>query len=119
MTTEELEKRIKVLEDIEAIKQLHYTYVNCLITANWDGVVACFSEDGVVDLHAGLARGKKEIAKLFREEISRFHIGQEGLFVIHPIVKVEGDKAKGNWLLYIQFALPRKMNPSSFMPHVQ
>ena len=32
MSLEEIEKRLKVLEDIEEIKQLHVHYVNCLTT---------------------------------------------------------------------------------------
>lgn len=35
-------------------------------------------------------------------------IGQEGDFVVHPIISVDGDTAKGMWLLYLQYALPRK-----------
>lgn len=111
MTLEELEKRLRTLEDIEEIKQLQVRYVNCLTTTEWDELVDCFAENGVVDLHAGLARGKEAIAKLFKDKISKTHVGLEGNFVVHPIISVEGDKAKGSWLLYIQFSLPHKMQP--------
>jgi hypothetical protein len=109
MTLEELNKRLSTLEDIEEIKQLQAHYVNCVITTKWDDLVDCFSENGVFNAHAGVARGKKAIKKLFVEEISKNHIGKEGLFAVHPIITVDGDKAKGSWLLYIQYALPRKL----------
>ena len=109
MTLEELEKRLRTLEDIEEIKQLQVRYVNYLTTTKWDELIDCFAETGVVDLHAGLARGKEAIAKLFKEKISISHVGLEGNFVVHPIISVEGDKAKGSWLLYIQFSLPHKL----------
>lgn len=109
MTLEELEKRIVVLEDIEEIKKLHVHYVNCLLKAQFDDIVECFAEDSVLDLHAGTVRGKKEMLKLFKEKLSLHHIGQEGEFAVHPIISVDGDKAKGSWLLYIQYAQPRKL----------
>jgi ketosteroid isomerase-like protein len=109
MNLEELDKRLKALEDTEAVKQLHVHYVNCLNKAEYNDLINCFTEDAIVDLHAGYAEGKNQITKLFREEISNVHIGQEGPFSFHPIITVEGDKAKGSWLMYIQFARPRKL----------
>jgi hypothetical protein len=62
----------------------------------------------VVNAHAGIAKGKEAIRRLFTDEISNNHIGMEGPFVVHPIISVDGDKAKGSWLLYIQISQPRK-----------
>ena len=115
MTSSDFEKRLKTLEDIEEIKQLQAYYVNGLTVANYDNVMECFTKDAVVDLHLGLARGTGEINTLFREKIARFHQGQEGPFAVHPVISVEGDKAKGNWLLYIQYAQPRKLQTSPGM----
>jgi hypothetical protein len=109
MNLEELDKRLKTLEDTEAVKKLHVHYVNCLTKAEYDDLLNCFAEDAIVDIHAGYAKGKSQIIELFKGEISRVHIGKEGLFAIHPIITIEGDKAKGSWLLYIQYALPRKV----------
>ena len=108
MTMEQLEKRIKVLEDIEEIQKLHVHYVNCLLLAKFDDIVECFTEDGILDLHAGRVQGKKEMLKLFNDKLSAHHIGQEGAFAVHPIISVDGDKAKGSWLFYNQYAQPRK-----------
>ena len=106
-----LEERIKVLEDIEAIKKLHITYLNKLIALDWDGVLDCFSEDCSISMSSGSAEGKEAVARHFREKVGRHHIGQESPFVTHPLIEVDGDTARGTWLLKIEFALPRKMNP--------
>jgi ketosteroid isomerase-like protein len=109
MTLEESEKRLRTMEDIEEIKQLQARYVNCLITTQWDELIDCFTEDGVVDLHAGLAKGKEAFTKLFKEKIAMTHVGLEGCYVVHPIISVDGDKAKGSWLLYTKFSQPHKI----------
>jgi hypothetical protein len=106
---EELEKRIRTMEDIEEIKQLQARYINALINTQWDALIDCFTEDGVVDLMAGLARGKEAFAKFFKEKIALSHIGKEGCYVVHPIINVEGDKAKASWLLYTMFSQPHKI----------
>lgn len=107
MSLEEIEKRLKVLEDIEEIKQLHVHYVNCLTTVEWDQVVDCFAENGVIDFGNRGAQGKGDIERLFKEQIAEMHVGLEGNFVVHPIISVQGDTAKGSWLLYTQFPRPR------------
>jgi hypothetical protein len=109
MSLEELEKRIRIIEDTEGIKQLQARYINALITTQWDTLIDCFTEDGVVDLMAGLARGKEAFTKLFKEKIALSHIGKEGCYVVHPIIDVEGDKAKASWLLYTMFSQPHKI----------
>lgn len=109
MTLEEMEKRLRTLEDIEEIRKLQARYVNSLINLQWGELADCFAEDGAVDLHSGTARGKKEIEKFFREKISLTHIGMEGSFVVHPVISVEGDRAGASWLLYTFFSMPHKI----------
>jgi hypothetical protein len=106
-----LEERIQRLEDIEEIKQIQVTYINALIQADFKTCLECFSENGVIDIHAGRAEGKAAIKALYDREIQYVHIGKEGLVEIHPIIKVDGDKATGSWLMYIHYALPRKLDP--------
>jgi len=115
MTLEELEKRVRALEkveekvktlqDIEEIKNLMRHYVNCLVFVKWDDLVDCFTENARVDIGvAGLRTGKAAVAKLFKEEIGTRHVGKEWVFVVHPIISVDGDEAKGSWLLYFMFS---------------
>jgi hypothetical protein len=104
----EIEKRLKVLQDIEEIKQLQARYLNALMLTDWDAVIECFAENAAVDVafHKPIS-GKSTIDKWFREELSKTHVGMEGDFVVHPIITVEGDKAKGIWLLYMMYYYPR------------
>ena len=48
--TEELGKRVKVLEDIEAIKKMHINYVYLLCNQQWDDMLECFAEDATMEL---------------------------------------------------------------------
>jgi hypothetical protein len=113
MTLEELEAKVRILEDIEQIKQLQVRYVNNLTTNNWDELLDCFDENGATDLpfpDVGVTRGKAALAKNFKEHVGKDMVGKEGNFVVHPIISVEGDKAKGSWLLYMQFILGSKFS---------
>ena len=108
MDIEEIEKRLRVLEDIEEIKQIQIRYVNALTTTDWDDLVDCFSENAFVDLSDGF-RGKEEIAVFYKGEITWTHIGKEGNYLVHPVISVDGDKAKGSWLLYTLFSRPHTL----------
>lgn len=109
MELEELEKRLRNLEDIEAIKQLQVRYVNDLTTIDWDDLVDCFTDDALVDLTVGKVKGREAIEHFFKKKISITHVGLEGNFVVHPIISFAGDKARGSWLLYTHFSLPHKV----------
>ena len=105
MTIEEMEARLRKLEDIAEIKQLQIRYVNCLTTTDWDELVDCFAEDAYVDLSKGY-QGKEAVAGFYKGEITLTHIGQEGNYLVHPVILVEGDRATGSWLLYTMFSQP-------------
>jgi hypothetical protein len=109
VTLAELEHRVKVLEDIEEIKKIQIRYVNSLLKVEFENLADCFAEDAILDLHAGTVKGKKEILKLFKDKLSAQHIGQEGEFMVHPVIEVDGDHGKASWLLYLQWAQPRKL----------
>ena len=107
MTLEELEKRVKVLEDIEAIKQLHINYVYLLCNLQWDDMVQCFAEDATMELlDQGVVWGKKEISGVFHNVLAERIKRNDGHLVGQPIISVEGDRAKGHWILYLFFAEP-------------
>ena len=105
MTLEEMEKRLRVVEDTEKIKQLQIHYVNCLAFAKWDEVMDCFAEDSEFIFKEGeVTKGKTEIDKLFREFFSEGHVGRDNDILVHPLITVDGDKASGNWVIYQLFA---------------
>lgn len=104
MTPEELEKRLTSLEDLEKIKIVHRKYLNCLTFTRWDELPTHFTEDGVIQIGIFEPRqGRAEIARLFKEEIGLRHIGREWIFCVNPIINVEGDRATGQWLIYLMF----------------
>lgn len=97
---EDLEKRIRILEDIEEIKKMKSRYVYCLDERDWDGVLEYFAEDVKADLGAfGKHEGKKKLGKFFKEDfppVTSFtlHMTQD------PIIEINGDKANGRWYMH-------------------
>ena len=115
MTPDEMEKRLKAIEDTEEIKKLHYRYINCLNFARWDELIDCFAEDSTLDLGEGseegrIMKGKAAIAKAFNQ-MSSYHLAREGYAVVHPIISVDGDTATGTWLSYFMNVLSRGEEP--------
>jgi len=107
VTLEELEKRIKVLEDIEEIKKLHINYVYLLCNLQWDDMLDCFAENATLDLlDHGVRKGKKEISEVFHNVLAKMIKPTDGHFVGQPVISVDGDKAKGYWILYLFFSEP-------------
>ena len=107
-TIEELQSRVRVTEDVNEIKQLQWTYLNALMATDWDACASCFTEDALVDVYLhDPVRGRPAIEHWFKEELAQTHAGKEGDVCIHPIITVEGDTAKGNWLLYMMYFYPR------------
>ncbi len=104
-----VEERLKILEDIEAIRRLKHEYCFALDRRDWDSVAECFAKDGVVDYGPiGSAKGRKAIRKLFVERISRSFS-----FFAHmahnPVIDVKGDRATGKWY----FDIPSTVFPKS------
>ncbi|MCG3189839.1 MAG: hypothetical protein LKCHEGNO_02347 [Burkholderiaceae bacterium] len=103
-TLQDLEQRVRSLEDIERIKRCMRSYVNALVLVQWDDLLACFADDAAVEIGiSGLHVGKAALAKLFKHDIGTRHIGKEMIFLAHPVIDVAGDRASGTWLLYHMF----------------
>ena len=97
MTTEELEKRITVLEDIEEIKKLKARYCAvCDDDHNPDMITTLFAEDGIWEgADVGAHRGHAAIRKLFESFRDRISFSQHN--VMNPIIEVNGERAKASW----------------------
>jgi len=100
MNLEDLERRLRVLEDIEAIKKLKARYcAYCDNNYDADGIAALFTEEAVWDGGKfGRYEGREAIRTFFRgaPRIFPFAIHQ----VMNPIIEVEGEQAKGQWYLF-------------------
>jgi ketosteroid isomerase-like protein len=99
MDLETLERRIRRLEDIEAIKQLKARYA-AYCDANYDAnaLAELFTEDAVWDGGAlGRNVGREAIRQFFRGSSQRI------IFAVHnilsPIIEIDGDTATGTWYL--------------------
>jgi ketosteroid isomerase-like protein len=113
MTPEEVEKRLRRLEDIQDIKDLHREYIYWVNNCEWDRVIDCFTDDASANIgRHGLRRGKGELNKLFKVDIQNNNQGRgrDGHFAIQPVISVQGDKASGHWLMYVMVSDPATGN---------
>ena len=102
-----LEKQVQVLADIEEIKTLHRNYVYYLCNLQWDDMLGCFVEDATADIQGDrLRKGKEEIADFFHSVLAKMVTRNDGHFVGQPVISVNGNKAKGYWILYLFFSEP-------------
>ena len=107
MTLKEMEKRLMVLEDMEAIREMHYGYIYALASQQWDDMLDCFTEDAVADIFTwGIRHGKKEIEELFKGHFAGRILPTHGHMAAQPVIKVDGDKAEGYWIIYLFFPDP-------------
>ena len=106
MSLEDLQKRVKVLEDIEEIKKLKIRYAEyCDINAEPDAkysaekIASLFTEDAPFDPGplGNKAVGREAIRQAFTKapEWMSFAVHM----VVDPVIEVDGDKAKGTWIL--------------------
>jgi len=94
-----LETRIRVLEDIEAIKQLKARYFRCLDNKLWGELSECFTENATTLYADGEYRlnGRDEIMMFLKAGLGRasffgFHQGH------HPEIEILSETtAKGTW----------------------
>lgn len=109
MASNELEKRITQLEDIEAIKQLKALYCDiCDDNHNPDRITKIFVEDGIWEGgDFGKAQGHDAIRKLFQGFQKLIGFSQHNIF--NPRIAIDGDRAKGTWYLLGPFTF-RKDN---------
>jgi hypothetical protein len=109
MTLEELEKRVRVLEDLEEIKKVHREYVFALASLQWADYVNCFTDDAVLDIWTrGTRRGKKEIIELINSSLVKDVKPVFGHLASQPVITIDGDTAKGYWILYLFFPRTEK-----------
>ena len=100
MDLADLDRRIRRLEDLEAIKQLKARYA-ALCDANYDadGLAALFTADAVWDGgQLGKSEGREAIRQFFRGSSRRISFAIHN--ILSPIIEVDGDTATGSWYLF-------------------
>lgn len=106
---EAMEKRLSNVEDIEAIKKLQYTYANMLQQGNFDKAEdILFAKEFTLDIGGSpQMMTREEAGKRYREDIAKVHNGNEGDILIHPVIHLDGDKAKGKFSLWFFYYHPK------------
>jgi hypothetical protein len=110
VTLEELEKRVRVLEDIEEIKQLHRNYIFWLSNTQLEEILGCFAEKATVKIGAHEeVHGKPAYARQLSGILGGMR-PKGGHMLVQPVVTVDGDRAQGYWIMnrffYHDFAEP-------------
>lgn len=109
MSIEDLEKRIQAIEDLEQIKKLHQDYINLMDNLQYEEVLDLFTEDGTAEIrNSGLKKGKKELAEVYIGVLAkkRGTTRYEGHLAVEPDISVEGNTARGKWIIYMLFSRP-------------
>jgi hypothetical protein len=111
MDLNELARKIQLLEDIEAIKTLKHQYC-AYCDDNYDpqGIGDLFVEDAVWDGgDFGRHVGRAAIRDFFRGAPKTLSFAAHQ--VMNPIIKVDGDRATGQWKLLQPCTLEGKQGP--------
>lgn len=101
LASKDLEKRIALLEDIGAIKQLKARYcLYCDQGYDADKIAELFAEDGVWDGRPKWKQynGREAIRKFFKEVPKSISFAVHN--VMNPIIEVKGNRARGIWNLF-------------------
>ncbi len=104
-----LAQRVRLLEDLEAIKQLKASYCRYCDggwagpTHDYDQIAALFTEDAMTDGTAGRTEGRENIRRLYRSyQATPFAFHR----VTNPIIEVKGNQATGNWHVLVALTRP-------------
>ena len=101
----DLDHRIQVLEDIEAIRQLKARYCQaCDDDHNPQKLAPLFTEDGVWEATVmGRYEGREAIAQALGALGQSGTIRNSAHHAINPIITVEGERAEGEWRLIMLY----------------
>jgi uncharacterized protein (TIGR02246 family) len=99
-SVEDLERRLRALEDVEAIKRLKYRYADaCDRNYDADTLASLFTEDAIWDGGLfGRHEGREAIRTFFKGVSSDIPFALH--YMMSPIIDVAGDEATGAWYLF-------------------
>jgi phosphoenolpyruvate synthase/pyruvate phosphate dikinase len=107
VSLEELEKRVQAIEDLEEIKKLHQKYMDLMDNLRYPEVLDLFTDDAKVEIrNLGVLKGKEGLTDIYINKLGKRTARSEGHFVIEPDITVDGDTARGTWLVYMLFSIP-------------
>jgi hypothetical protein len=107
MNLEELEKRVRAIEDLEQIKRLQREYMSCLDNLQFAKVLDFFTDDAEVEVRqSGVMKGRENYSKIYLGTLAQRKERHDGHLVGQPIITVDGDTARGHWMVYMFFSVP-------------
>jgi hypothetical protein len=109
MSLEDLEKRLQTLEDLEEIKKLHQKYISLMDNLRYEEVLDLFTEDGSTEIrNSGVKTGRKELYDIYVGGLAkkRGAVRYDAHMALQPDITIEGNTARGNWLIYMLFSRP-------------
>lgn len=114
MNATDLQRRIALLEDLEAIRQLKARYCAiCDDDHNPEQIASVFAPDGIWEgAGFGEAQGHDAIRDLFRKFQSLISFSQHN--VMNPQIRVDGDRATASWYFLGPFTF-RKDNEDKWL----
>jgi hypothetical protein len=114
MDNAELQRRLTIIEDVEAIKRLKAEYCDiCDDKHDQDRIVTIFAADGIWEgKGVGRAEGHAELRKLFKSFEERISFSQHNVF--NPRITVNGNQAHGIWYFLGPFTF-RKENKALWL----
>src|SRR5260370_26026937 len=95
MSVDNLEKRVQLIEDVEAIKKLKHQYCHyCDANYDADGIAALYTQDAIWEgTGIGKFEGREAIRTFFKGASKSFKFAVHN--VMNPIIDVQRDKATG------------------------
>ncbi len=98
---DELESKVRALEDTDAIRNLKARYAElCDDNYNPDGIAALFVEDAVWESGSlGRFKGREAIREFFRGASKIFTFAIH--YSLNPQIEVTGDTARARWYLFM------------------
>lgn len=99
----ELEKKVVLLDDIEALRRLRMTYHDYVNEGRWAEIANLFTEDATIDFgYVAIMEGREDIIEQFVDIPN--HTDMLKQFIHNHVVDVDGDTAKGFLYLEAKYA---------------
>ena len=110
----ELEARIRMVEDIEEIKNLQARYAYLIDTVQMEKVADQFADDFVAEYTTSTFTNKAEMAEFLKATAARNSMWAHQILM--PLIEVDGDKATGTWYVFGPFTaiMPQGQVPGWF-----
>ena len=110
-----LQKRVQIMEDREAVRDLTASYMQAMHDARWEDALECFAEEAEYD-HGllGELRGKSDLRTFYTEFMPTFEEagGWAMDLLADPVIQVEGDNANARWFLLTLLIDPDNQKPA-------